>query len=327
MRRREFIGLVGGAAAALPLVSHAQVSKRLYRVAYLALTPGENTTQMKTFAQRLKELGYVEGKDITIDYRSADGRSEQLSALAGELVRGKPDVLVAGLGTLTARAAKAATGEIPVVFTSVGDPLGAHLVENLARPDGNVTGLASQSTETAAKRLQILEKLLPDRSPIAVLMNPGAPAPALALKELRAAAESEGVRLEVLEISAISQVPQKIEAGLRAGAAGLLVIEDPLTIAARQQISNLCAQFRLPAVYGDREFVQAGGLMWYGADREQLFRRAAEFVDKLLKGAQPSALPVEQPTKFALVINMKAAKLIGLEVPSSLIALADEIIE
>jgi putative ABC transport system substrate-binding protein len=327
MRRREFIGLVGGAAAALPLVSHAQVSKRLYRVAYLALTPGENTTQMKTFAQRLKELGYVEGKDITIDYRSADGRSEQLSALAGELVRGKPDVLVAGLGTLTARAAKAATGEIPVVFTSVGDPLGAHLVQNLARPDGNVTGLASQSTETAAKRLQILEKLLPDRSPIAVLMNPGAPAPALALKELRAAAESEGVRLEVLEISAISQVPQKIEAGLRAGAAGLLVIEDPLTIAARQQISNLCAQFRLPAVYGDREFVQAGGLMWYGADREQLFRRAAEFVDKLLKGAQPSTLPVEQPTKFALVINMKAAKLIGLEVPSSLIALADEIIE
>lgn len=327
MRRREFIGLVGGAAAALPLVSHAQVSKRLYRVAYLALTPGENTTQMKTFAQRLKELGYVEGKDITIDYRSADGRSEQLSALAGELVRGKPDVLVAGLGTLTARAAKAATGEIPVVFTSVGDPLGAHLVQNLARPDGNVTGLASQSTETAAKRLQILEKLLPDRSPIAVLMNPGAPAPALALKELRAAAEREGVRLEVLEISAISQVPQKIEAGLRAGAAGLLVIEDPLTIAARQQISNLCAQFRLPAVYGDREFVQAGGLMWYGADREQLFRRAAEFVDKLLKGAQPSALPVEQPTKFALVINMKAAKLIGLEVPSSLIALADEIIE
>lgn len=327
MRRREFIGLVGGAAAALPLVSHAQVSKRLYRVAYLALTPGENTTQMKTFAQRLKELGYVEGKDITIDYRSADGRSEQLSALAGELVRGKPDVLVAGLGTLTARAAKAATGNIPIVFTSVGDPLGAHLVQNLARPDGNVTGRASQSTETAAKRLQILEKLLPDRSPIAVLMNPGAPAPALALKELRAAAESEGVRLEVLEISAISQVPQKIEAGLRAGAAGLLVIEDPLTIAARQQISNLCAQFRLPAVYGDREFVQAGGLMWYGADREQLFRRAAEFVDKLLKGAQPSALPVEQPTKFALVINMKAAKLIGLEVPSSLIALADEIIE
>lgn len=327
MRRREFIGLVGGAAAALPLVSHAQVSKRLYRVAYLALTPGENTTQMKTFAQRLKELGYVEGKDIKIDYRSADGRSEQLSALAGELVRGKPDVLVAGLGTLTARAAKAATGNIPIVFTSVGDPLGAHLVQNLARPDGNVTGRASQSTETAAKRLQILEKLLPDRSTIAVLMNPGAPAPALALKELRAAAEREGVRLEVLEISAISQVPQKIEAGLRAGAAGLLVIEDPLTIAARQQISNLCAQFRLPAVYGDREFVQAGGLMWYGADREQLFRRAAEFVDKLLKGAQPSALPVEQPTKFALVINMKAAKLIGLEVPSSLIALADEIIE
>ncbi len=328
MRRRELIVLVCGAAVASPLVSHAQVSERLYRVAYLALTPGENTTpRMKTFEQRLRELGYVEGKNITIDYRSADGRSERLSALAAELVRGKPDVLVAGLGTLTAQAAKAATRDIPIVFTSVGDPLGAHLVVNLARPDGNVTGLASQSTETAAKRLQILEKLLPSRSIIAVLMNPGAPAPVLALKEVRVAAEKQGVRLEVLEITAASQVPEKIEAGMRAGAAGLLVIEDPVTLAARQQVSDLCAQFRLPAVSGDREFVQAGALMSYGADREQLFRRAAEFVDKLLKGAKPSAMPIEQPTKFALVINMKAAKLIGLDVPPSIIAIADEVIE
>jgi putative ABC transport system substrate-binding protein len=327
MRRREFIGFVGGAATALPLVSHAQVSKRLYRIAYLALTPGEDLTQMKTFVQRLNELGYVEGKDITIDYRSAQGRSEQLSALAGELVRSKPDVFVAGFGTLTAQAAKAATREIPIVFTSVGDPLGAHLVQNLARPEGNLTGLASQSTETAAKRLQILKKLLPDRSTIAVLLNPGAPAPALALKELRAAAETEGVRLKVLEISAISQVPGRIEAGILAGAAGLLVIEDPLTIAARRELSDLCVQFRIPAVYGDREFVQAGGLMWYGADRQRLFRRAAELVDKLLKGAEPSGLPIEQPTKFELMINVKAARLIGLDVPASLLALADEVIE
>jgi putative tryptophan/tyrosine transport system substrate-binding protein len=327
MQRREFITLLGGTAAAWPLVAHAQVSERLYRVAYLALTPGENTTRMKTFAQRLKELGYVEGKNITIDYRSADGRAEQLSALAVELVSNKPDVLVAGFGTLTAQAAKAATRDIPIVFTSVGDPLGAHLVVNLARPDGNVTGLASQSTETAAKRLQILEKLLASQPIIAVLMNPGAPAPVLALKELRAAAEKEGVRLEILEITAVSQVPGKIEAGIRAGATGLLVIEDPLTLAARQQVIDLCAQFRLPAVHGDREFVQAGGLMSYGTDRQQLLRRAAEFVDKLLKGAVPSAMPIEQPTKFELVINMKAAKLIGLDVPSSVIALADEVIE
>jgi putative tryptophan/tyrosine transport system substrate-binding protein len=327
MRRRELIALVCGAAVALPLVSHAQVSERLYRVAYLALTPGENTIRMKTFAQRLRELGYVEGKNIRIDYRSAEGRAELLSALAVELVSNRPDVLVAGFGTLTAQAAKAATRDIPIVFTSVGDPLGAHLVVNLARPDGNVTGLASQSTETAAKRLQILEKLLPSQSIIAVLMNPGAPAPVLALKEVKAAAEKEGVRLEILEITAVSEVPGKIEDGIRAGAAGLLVIEDPLTLAARQQVSDLCAQYRLPAVHGDREFVQVGGLMSYGADRQQLLRRAAEFVDKLLKGAVPSAMPIEQPTKFELVINMKAAKLIGLDVPPSVIALADEVIE
>jgi putative ABC transport system substrate-binding protein len=327
MRRRELIALVCGAAVALPLVSHAQVSERLYRVAYLALTPGENTTRMKTFAQRLRELGYVEDKNIRIDYRSAEGRAELLSALAVELVSNRPDVLVAGFGTLTAQAAKAATRDIPIVFTSVGDPLGAHLVVNLARPDGNVTGLASQSTETAAKRLQILEKLLPSQSIIAVLMNPGAPAPVLALKEVKAAAEKEGVRLEILEITAVSEVPGKIEDGIRAGAAGLLVIEDPLTLAARQQVSDLCAQYRLPAVHGDREFVQVGGLMSYGADRQQLLRRAAEFVDKLLKGAVPSAMPIEQPTKFELVINMKAAKLIGLDVPPSVIALADEVIE
>jgi putative tryptophan/tyrosine transport system substrate-binding protein len=282
---------------------------------------------METFAQRLRELGYVEGKNIRIDYRSAEGRAELLSALAVELVSYRPDVLVAGFGTLTAQAAKAATRDIPIVFTSVGDPLGAHLVVNLARPDGNVTGLASQSTETAAKRLQILEKLLPSQSIIAVLMNPGAPAPVLALKEVKAAAEKEGVRLEILEITAVSEVPGKIEDGIRAGAAGLLVIEDPLTLAARQQVSDLCAQYRLPAVHGDREFVQVGGLMSYGADRQQLLRRAAEFVDKLLKGAVPSAMPIEQPTKFELVINMKAAKLIGLDVPPSVIALADEVIE
>ena len=229
--------------------------------------------------------------------------------------------------TLTAQAAKAATKDIPIVFTSVGDPLGAHLVANLARPDGNITGLASQSTETVTKRLEIFEKLLPSESTIAVLLNPGAPAPVQALKEIRTAAEKRGVRLEVLEVSAASQVPEKIAAGVRAGASGLLVTEDPLTLAARQQISDLCVQYRLPAVYGDREFVRAGGLMSYGTDRQQLFRRAAEFVDKLLKGTKPSAIPVEQPTKLELFINMKAANLIGLKIPDSILAIADEVIE
>ena len=328
MKRREFLGLVSGAAAVWPTGTWAQVSGQRYRVAYLALTLGEeNTPRMKAFTQRLKELGYVEGKNITIDYRSAEGRSEQLFALAAEMVRDKPDVLVAGFGTLTAQAAKAATKDIPIVFTSVGDPLGSHLVASLARPDGNITGLASQSTEAVTQRLDILEKLLPRQSIIAVLLNPGAPAPVQALKEIRTAAEKGGVRLEVLEVSAVSQLQEKIEAAIRAGASGLLVTEDPLTLAARQQISDLCVQYRLPAVYGDQEFVRAGGLMSYGTDRQQLFRRAAEFVDKLLKGAKPSDIPIEQPTKFELFINMKSAKLIGLKIPDSILAIADEVIE
>lgn len=328
MKRREFLGLIGGAAAVWPMGAATRVSGQPHRVAYLALTSGEkNTPQLKAFTQRLKELGYVEGENITIDYRSAEGRSEQLFALAAEMVRDKPDVFVAGFGTLTAQAAKAATKDIPIVFTSVGDPLGSHLVANLARPDGNITGLASQSTETVTKRLALFEKLLPSQSIIAVLLNPGAPAPVQALKEIRTAAEKGEVRLEVLEVSNVSQVPEKIRAGIRAGASGLLVTEDPLTLAARQQISDLCLQYRLPAVYGDGEFVRAGGLMSYGTDRQQLFRRAAEFVDKLLKGANPSAIPIEQPTKFELFINMKAAKLIGLKIPDSILALADEVIE
>ena len=306
MQRREFLGLVGGAAAVWPIGARARDPGQPYRVAF---------------------LGYVEGKNITIDYRSAEGQSERLSALAAELIGGKPDVFVAGFGTLTAQAAKVATKDVPIVFTSVGDPVGARLVANLARPDGNITGLASQSTETVTKRLEIFEKLLPSRSIVAVLLNPGAPAPVQALKEIRTAAEKGGVRIEVLEASAASQVPEKIEAGIRAGASGLLVIEDPLTLAARQQISDLCVHYRLPAVYGDREFVRAGGLISYGTDRQQLFRRAAEFVDRLLKGATPSAIPIEQPTKLELFINMKAAKLIGLEIPDSILAIADEVIE
>ena len=326
MKRREFITLLGGAAV-WSYDAWAQVSERLYRVAYLALAPSENTTQMKGFTQRLKELGYVEGRNITIDYRSAEGRSEQLSALAAEIVKGKPDVVVAGYGTQAAQAAKAATKDIPIVFISVGDPLGTQLITNLARPDGNITGLASQATETVTKRLEILEKLLPSQSIIAVLLNSRSPAPVQALKEIRTAAEKRSVRLEVLAVSALSQVPETIEAGIRAGASGLLVLEDPLTVAARQQISDLCLQFHLPAIDGDREFARAGGLMSYGVDRQRLFRRAAEFVDKLLKGAKPSAIPIEQPTKFELIVNIKTAKLIGLQIPDSVLALADEVIE
>jgi putative tryptophan/tyrosine transport system substrate-binding protein len=201
------------------------------------------------------------------------------------------------------------------------------LITNLARPDGNITGLASQATETVTKRLEILEKLLPSQSIIAVLLNSSSPAPVQALKEIRTAAEKRSVRLEVLAVSALSQVPETIEAGIRAGASGLLVLEDPLTVAARQQISDLCLQFHLPAIDGDREFARAGGLMSYGVDRQRLFRRAAEFVDKLLKGAKPSAIPIEQPTKFELIVNMKTAKLIGLQIPDSVLALADEVIE
>jgi putative ABC transport system substrate-binding protein len=325
MRR---IGFVLALALTLgPPVAEAQQSGKVWRIGYLALTPGENTSLMKALLERLHELGYRETKNVTFEYRSAEGSPDRLPHLAMELVRANPDVLIAGFGTLAAQAAKAATTTIPIVFTNLGDPVGAGLVRSLGRPGGNITGVTDQARELPGKRLQILQELVRGAKVIAVLMNPDTPFTALALKEARTAAEAVHQRLKVLEASTADQVPDRFEQAIKLGAVGLLVLEDPLTYSMRRQISELAAKVRLPTIYGYRDFAEAGGLVSYGADRRQMYRRAAEYVDKILKGAKPGDLPVEQPTKFELVINLKTAKALGLTIPHSLLLRADQVIE
>ena len=327
MKRREFITLIGGTTVSWPLAAAAQQVESTYRLAYLALLPGEEATLAKPFLKRLQELGFIEGKNLTVEYRSAEGRSERLAQLAAELVQAGPNVLVAGFGTLAAKAAAAATKTIPVVFTTVGDPVGAGLVESLALPGPNVTGLSDQANDLAAKRLQILEDFLPGKQLIAVLLNPDTPFSASALREVKSAAEHGHRPLAVFEARTADEVSASIEAAINAGAAGLLTLDDPLLLSTRLQITERLATARLPAIYGFRDFIDAGGLMAYGVDRRQRSRRAAEYVANILKGAWPADLPVEQPTKFEFVINLKTAKTLGLTIPPTLLAIADEVLE
>ena len=328
MRRREFIELVGGTAAMfLSFAARAQQAMKSYRLGYLALLPGEDTTLVKPLLQRLHELGYREGTNMTFDYRSADGRTERLPQLAAELVRASPDVLIAGYGTLAPKAIIAATSSIPIVFTSVGDPVGAGLIASLSKPGANATGLSGQASDITAKRLQLLEDLIPGKKLIAVLGNPDTPYTALALQQVRMAAATIGQPLVVLEARAVDELPTAIDEAIRSGAASMLVLEDPVLLGAKQEITQLLAKARLPAIYGPRDYAEAGGLISYGPDQRQLSRRAAEYVDKILKGASPASLPVEQPTKFELVINLRTAKALGLDVPFTLLARADEVIE
>jgi putative ABC transport system substrate-binding protein len=326
IRGVALIAVLALSLLAAAFAAEAQQAGKSYRVCFLALTPGEDTTSVKPLLERLRELGYDEGKNMTFEYRSAEGRSERLPQLAMELVRGRPDVLIAGFGTLAAQAAKAATLTVPIVFTTVGDPVGAGLVASLGRPGGNVTGL-SGLTEVGGKHLQLLRELSPGKEVIAVLVNPETPFARLALKEIKTAAEANRIRLVILEARTAEQVPRELQAAVTAAAGGLLVLGDPLTYSLRREIADLSATFRLPAVYPSREWVEAGGLMSYGADRRQMYRRAAEYADKILKGAKPGDLPVERPTKFELAINLKTAKALGLTIPPSVLARADHIIE
>jgi ABC-type uncharacterized transport system substrate-binding protein len=326
MRRRDFLGVLSGAVA-LPLTAVAQQPGKSWRIAYLALLPGEDTTLAKPFLGRLQELGYVEGKNITWAYRSADGRAERLPQLAADLVLEKPDVLVTGFGTLAAKAARDATSTIPVVFTMVGDPIGAGLVASLSRPGANVTGFSDLASEFAAKRLQLLQNLIPGQKLIAVLGNPDTPFTALALKQVQTAAAANHQPLAVFEARTLDEVSAGTTAAIKSGAAGLMTLDDPLLLSAKQKIINLLADARLPAIYGLRDYVEANGLMSYSMDRPQTARRAADYVDRILRGALPADLPVEQPTRFELVINLKTAKALGIDIPSSLLAIADEVIE
>jgi putative ABC transport system substrate-binding protein len=324
MNRREIIlGLAAGAAA-WPAVARAG---RSYRLAYLALLPGEDATLMKLLSERLHELGYGGEADLLVEYRSGEGHPERLPELAGELVAWHPDVVIAGFGTLAAKAAKAATATIPIIFTTVGDPVGAGIVANLARPGGNVTGLTDQAADIGGKRLGLLREVATGKADVAVLMNPDTPYSTLALAEIRRAAAVGPIPIQVLEAKTPDEVLRRLAEAQCTGLAGLIVLEDPLTISMRRRIADLAVQYRLPSISQFRESAEAGSLMSYGPDRRQIYRRAADYVDKVLKGAKPADLPVEQPTKFELVINLKTAEALGLTVPPLLLAQADEVIE
>jgi putative tryptophan/tyrosine transport system substrate-binding protein len=308
----------------MPFAARAQQAPKLNRVAYLALVDSVAPSVIK---QRLQELGYIEGKNLIFDYRSVEGQADRLPQLAADVVRTNPDVLVTGPGTLTVKAAQAATATIPIVFSSIGDPIGAGIITSLNRPGANITGVTIQASEIGSKRLQVLRELIPGIRIVAVVMNPDTPFSALALQELRVAADTGGQVLEVFEVRIADKLAVGLEAAVRAGATGLITIEDPFLASLRREIVDLAAKLRLPTIYGSRQFVEAGGLISYGTDIRQIVRRAAEIVDKILKGTKPGDIPVEQPTKFELVINVKTAKTLGLEVPPLLLAVADEVIE
>jgi putative tryptophan/tyrosine transport system substrate-binding protein len=274
----------------------------------------------------LRELGWIEGKNVIFERRYAENRLERLPEFAAELVRLNVDVIVA-TGTLAPLAAKLATTTIPIVMTTAGDPLGTGLVAGLARPGGNVTGMSLMVPDLGGKRLELLKELLPRVSRVAVLWNAANPYPALVFKETQDAGQTLGIQVQSLEVRGPNDFDGAFEAARQQHPDALITIEDPLTLDYRNQIADFAARHQLPTLHGLREFAAAGGLMSYGANRADLFRRAAGYVDKILKGARPADLPVQQPTKFEFVINLQTARALRLEVPPTLLARADEVIE
>ena len=326
MRRREFITLLGGAAAGWPLAARAQQSGKLPTIGFLGATTASGASQwVIAFVQRLRELGWIEGRTMSIEYRWAEGRSERFTEIANEFVRLKVDIIVTW-GTASVIAANQATSVIPIVFALAGGPVGTGLVTSLARPGGNVTGLSSQQSDLGGKRLEFLREVFATLRRLAVMANVGSPVAALDMLEVQAAARALGLEVATFEIRRAEDIAPAFEA-LQGRSDALYVCSDPLVNTNRIHIGTLALGARLPTMYVAREFVEAGGLMSYGPNYPVLFRRAAEFVDKVLRGTKPADIPVEQPTKFELVINLKTAKALGLTVPSTLLARADEVIE
>jgi putative ABC transport system substrate-binding protein len=307
----------------------AQPSEKVPRVGYLLggfHSDPQRQRFLEAFRQGLRELGYVEGQNIAIESRWAEGKDDRFPALAADLVRSKVDVIVAGSGAAT-QAAQQATRTIPIVMSTVADPLGSGLVASLARPGGNVTGMTAMSPDVAGKQFQLLTEVVPKLSRVALLTNPDNPSSARSVREAEAAARALGVRLQALEARNSQEIDSAFAAMTRERAGALLILPDVIFLNQRQQMAELARKRRLPAVYGVREYAEAGGLMAYGANYIDLVRRAATFVDKILKGAKPGELAVEQPTKFELVINLRTAKAIGLTIPPSLLQRADQIID
>jgi putative tryptophan/tyrosine transport system substrate-binding protein len=326
VKRREFITFLGGVAAAWSFAARAQQSAKLPTIGFLGpTTPSSQSQHLAAFVQRLRELGWVEGRDVTIEVRWAEGRDERYAQIANEFVRLKVDIILTH-NTLPVLAAKQAKSVIPIVFASAGDPVGTGIVAGLGRPGGNMTGLSSQATDTASKRLELLREVVPGLRRLAIIGNVGNPFSALEIGEVQVAARIMGLDFAVFEIRRAEDVVPAFEA-FKNRAEALYVAPDSLLFANRIRINILAAGGRLPTMCFNREYVEAGGLLSYGASFTDLFRRAAGYVDKILRGAKPADLPVEQPTKFDLVINLTTAKALGIELPPTLLARADEVIE
>jgi putative ABC transport system substrate-binding protein len=322
LKRRDFITLLGGAAA-WPLAARAQQQPaKLPTIGFLgAATPATWSVFIAAFVRRLRELGWIEGRTIAIEYRWAEGRNERYADIAAEFVRLKVDVIVTSV-----LAAKQATSLIPIVFAAAADPVGGGFVASLVQPGGNVTGLSAQFTDLAGKRLELLREIVPSLRQLAIMANAGYPAAVLEMAEVQATARTLGLEVTTLGIRRAEDIAPAFEA-LKGRAEALYVCSDILTTTNRVRVNTLALTARLPMMYGVREYVEAGGLMSYGPNFLDLWRRTGDLVDKILRGAKPAEIPVEQPTKFDLVINLTTAKALGLEVPPMLIARADEVIE
>ena len=327
--RRTFLAGTGALLLAAPLAAEAQQAAKIARIGYLVTNLASASHVHDAFRQGLRDLGYVEGRNVVIEYRDAEGKLERLPALAAELVALKVDVIVAA-GPPAALAAKQATRTLPIVFASSGDPVTSGLVTSLARPGGNVTGLSALTQELVGKRLELLKQAGPGVSQVAVLWHPGVLGERTdkdALKGAEVAARALGVRPQFVETRGPADFDRAFSDMTRARAGALTVLPSTMFTSERRRLVDLVAKNRLPAMYPWREFVDAGGLMAYGPDLADSFRRAATYVDKILKGAKPGDLPVEQPTKFELVINLRAAKALGLTIPQSLLLRADQVIQ
>src|SRR5215510_1397363 len=325
MRRREFTKAIAGSLVAWPFAAHAQFRK-LPTIGFLGATSAAAAWDWSaSFVQRLRELGWIEGQTVTIEYRWAEGREARFGEIATEFVRLRVDVIVT-YGTPTAAAAKKVTTAVPIVFAAAGDPVGTGLVASLARPGGNITGLSIQQTDLAGKRLEILREAFPGLRTLGIVANSGSASAVLEMRETEAAPRKYGVEVVKSKIRSLDDLEAAIEA-FKGRAEALYFCPDPLLTTNRRRVATLALGARLPAMFGFREYVEAGGLMSYGTNFPDLFRRTAEYVDKILRGAKPSDLPVEQPTKFDLVINSTTAKALGLKITEAFLLRANEVID
>jgi putative tryptophan/tyrosine transport system substrate-binding protein len=330
MKRRDFITLLGGAAAALPLAARAQQAASPVRRIGFLLPGGPRTTvvrgQLEAFRQGLKQYGWIEGQNISVEYRFSEGKEDALPGIAAELVRLPLDVIVAE-GTAAIRAVKTVTQTIPIVMATSSDPVGTGLVASLNRPGGNVTGASLQTAELSGKRLQLLTEIVSGLAQVAVLSNPLNPSIAPSVEQTKAAAQSLGVELHVVEVQAPDKFESAFTAITSAHAGALMVLPDPLLYGQHPRIVTFTTASHLPALFPEKEVAEAGGLIAYGPSIPASFRRAAAYVDKILRGAKPADLPVEQPTTFELVVNLRTARAIGVTIPTSILLRANEVIE